>query len=48
MDLTAAELYAHAQHLAERAGWKYGGPIKVTFYLSLVSLEAMLVQPSLH
>jgi Xaa-Pro dipeptidase len=25
--ITAAELYAHAQQLAERAGWEYGGPI---------------------
>lgn len=26
-EITAAELYAHAHHLAERAGWEYGGPI---------------------
>lgn len=26
-DITAAELYAHAQELAEHAGWEYGGPI---------------------
>src|ERR1700678_3768185 len=26
-DITAAELYAHAQNLAEEAGWEYGGPI---------------------
>jgi Xaa-Pro dipeptidase len=26
-EITAAELYAHAQQLAERAGWEYGGPI---------------------
>jgi Xaa-Pro dipeptidase len=25
--ITAAELYAHAQQLAERAGWEYGVPI---------------------
>jgi Xaa-Pro dipeptidase len=26
-DITAAELYGFAQHLAEQAGWEYGGPI---------------------
>jgi Xaa-Pro dipeptidase len=26
-EITAAELYAHAQQLAEQAGWEYGGPI---------------------
>jgi Xaa-Pro dipeptidase len=26
-EITAAELYAYAQQLAERAGWEYGGPI---------------------
>lgn len=26
-EITAAELYAHAQQLAEKAGWEYGGPI---------------------
>jgi Xaa-Pro dipeptidase len=26
-DITAAELYAYAQRLAEQAGWEYGGPI---------------------
>src|SRR6202451_2990539 len=26
-DITAAELYAYAQQLAEQAGWGYGGPI---------------------
>jgi Xaa-Pro dipeptidase len=26
-DITAAELYSFAQHLAEQAGWEYGGPI---------------------
>lgn len=26
-EITAAELYAHAQRLAEQAGWEYGGPI---------------------
>src|SRR6202041_202993 len=26
-DITAAELYAYAQKLAEQAGWEYGGPI---------------------
>ncbi len=26
-EITAAELYAHAERLAERAGWEYGGPI---------------------
>jgi Xaa-Pro dipeptidase len=26
-EITAAELYSYAQHLAERAGWEYGGPI---------------------
>jgi Xaa-Pro dipeptidase len=26
-EVTAAELYAHAQQLAEQAGWEYGGPI---------------------
>jgi Xaa-Pro dipeptidase len=26
-EITAAELYVHAQHLAEQAGWEYGGPI---------------------
>jgi Xaa-Pro dipeptidase len=26
-EITAAELYAHAQQWAERAGWEYGGPI---------------------
>lgn len=26
-DITAAELYRHAQELAEQAGWEYGGPI---------------------
>jgi Xaa-Pro dipeptidase len=26
-EITAAELYAHARQLAERAGWEYGGPI---------------------
>jgi Xaa-Pro dipeptidase len=26
-DITAAELYAHAQQLARLAGWEYGGPI---------------------
>jgi Xaa-Pro dipeptidase len=26
-EITSAELYAHAQQLAERAGWEYGGPI---------------------
>jgi len=26
-DITAAELYAYAQQLAEQAGWEYGGPI---------------------
>jgi Xaa-Pro dipeptidase len=26
-EITAAELYAHAQQLAEEAGWEYGGPI---------------------
>jgi Xaa-Pro aminopeptidase len=26
-DITASGLYAHAQHLAEQAGWEYGGPI---------------------
>ena len=26
-EITAAELYAHAQQLAGRAGWEYGGPI---------------------
>src|SRR5271168_3213064 len=25
-DITAAELYSFAQHLAEQAGWEYGGP----------------------
>lgn len=25
--ITAAELYAYAQHLAEQHGWEYGGPI---------------------
>jgi Xaa-Pro dipeptidase len=27
LDITGAELYAHTQQLAERAGWEYGGPI---------------------
>ena len=26
-EITAAELYAHAQQLAKQAGWEYGGPI---------------------
>ncbi len=26
-EITAAELYAHAQRLAEQYGWEYGGPI---------------------
>ena len=26
-EITAAELYAHAQKLAEQYGWEYGGPI---------------------
>jgi Xaa-Pro dipeptidase len=26
-EITAAELYAYAQQLAEEAGWEYGGPI---------------------
>jgi Xaa-Pro dipeptidase len=26
-DITAAELYSFAHHLAEQAGWEYGGPI---------------------
>jgi len=26
-EITAAELYAYAQRLAEQAGWEYGGPI---------------------
>lgn len=26
-DITGAELYRYAQHLAEQAGWEYGGPI---------------------
>jgi Xaa-Pro aminopeptidase len=26
-DITAAELYTHAQELARQAGWEYGGPI---------------------
>jgi Xaa-Pro dipeptidase len=26
-EITAAELYAHAQELAVQAGWEYGGPI---------------------
>ena len=26
-EITAAELYAYAQQLAEQAGWEYGGPI---------------------
>lgn len=26
-DITGAELYRHAQRLAEQAGWEYGGPI---------------------
>ena len=26
-EITGAELYAHAQRLAEQAGWEYGGPI---------------------
>src|SRR6202047_681198 len=26
-EITAAELYAHAQQLAGRAGWEYGGPL---------------------
>jgi Xaa-Pro aminopeptidase len=26
-EITSAELYAHARHLAEQAGWEYGGPI---------------------
>ncbi len=26
-DITAAELYAHAELLARQAGWEYGGPI---------------------
>ena len=26
-EITAAELYAHAQQLAEQYGWEYGGPI---------------------
>lgn len=26
-DITAAELYEYAQHLAAQAGWEYGGPI---------------------
>jgi Xaa-Pro dipeptidase len=26
-DITAAELYAYAQQLAQQAGWEYGGPI---------------------
>jgi Xaa-Pro aminopeptidase len=26
-EITGAELYAHAQQLAEQAGWEYGGPI---------------------
>ena len=26
-EITAAELYAHAAQLSERAGWEYGGPI---------------------
>src|ERR1700722_277563 len=26
-EITAAELYGHAQQLAEKAGWEYGGPI---------------------
>jgi Xaa-Pro dipeptidase len=26
-DITAAELYAYAQQMAEQAGWEYGGPI---------------------
>jgi Xaa-Pro dipeptidase len=26
-EITAAELYAHAQQLAKRTGWEYGGPI---------------------
>lgn len=26
-DITAAELYGHAQKLAEKYGWEYGGPI---------------------
>jgi len=26
-DITGAELYRHAQELAEQAGWEYGGPI---------------------
>ena len=26
-DITASELYAYAQHMAEQAGWEYGGPI---------------------
>ena len=26
-EITAAELYAHAQQLAQQAGWEYGGPI---------------------
>src|SRR5271168_3662388 len=26
-EITAAELYAHAQQLAQHAGWEYGGPI---------------------
>ena len=26
-EITGAELYAHAQHLATQSGWEYGGPI---------------------
>jgi Xaa-Pro aminopeptidase len=26
-DITAAQLYEHAQQLAQQAGWEYGGPI---------------------
>ena len=26
-DITAAELFGHAQHLAKQFGWEYGGPI---------------------
>jgi len=41
-EITAAQLYAHAQQLAERASWEYGGPIAGHLTYDTISIDPMI------